>query len=75
MQRLFFLPPGTPKDRVRLLRRSFLDTLKDPEYIAEASKTSLTIGPVTGEEIEEIVSGLFKLDSAMVAKLKNVLVP
>jgi hypothetical protein len=30
---------------------------------------------VTGEEIEEIVSGLFKLDSAMVAKLKNVLVP
>ena len=75
MQRLFFLPPGTPKDRVRLLRRSFLDTLKDPEYIAEASKTSLTIGPVTGEEIEEIVSGLFKLDSAMVSKLKSVLVP
>jgi hypothetical protein len=30
---------------------------------------------VIGEEIEEIVSGLFKLDSAMVAKLKNVLVP
>jgi hypothetical protein len=75
MQRLFFLPPGTPKDRVRLLRNSFLDTLKDPEFLAEAKKTSLTIAPVRGEEIEEIVSGLFKLDSAMVAKLKSVLVP
>jgi hypothetical protein len=75
MQRLFFLPPGTPKDRVRLLRKSFLDTLKDPEYIAESNKTGLTIGPVTGEEIEEIVSGLFKLDNAMIAKLKSLLLP
>ena len=75
MQRLFFLPPGTPKDRIRLLRKSFLDTLQDPEYIAESNKTSLTIGPVSGEEIEGIVSGLFKLDSAMIAKLKSVLVP
>jgi tripartite-type tricarboxylate transporter receptor subunit TctC len=75
IQRLFFLPPGTPKDRIRLLRTSFLDTLKDPEYIAESNKTSLTISPVSGEEIEEIVSGLFKLDSAMIAKLKSVLVP
>jgi tripartite-type tricarboxylate transporter receptor subunit TctC len=75
MQRLFFLPPGTPKDRVRLLRKSFLDTLNDPEYIAESNKTGLTIGPVTGEEIEEIVSGLFKLDNAMIAKLKSVLLP
>jgi hypothetical protein len=75
MQRLFFTPPGTPKDRIALLRRSFLDTLKDPEYIADSIKTGLTIGPVTGEEIEEIVSGLFKLDNAMVAKLKSVLVP
>ncbi|HEU4344248.1 MAG TPA: tripartite tricarboxylate transporter substrate-binding protein [Candidatus Binatia bacterium] len=75
MQRLFFLPPGTPKERVRLLRKSFLDTLKDPEFLAEATKTSLTINPVTGEEIEEIVAGLFKLDAAMVANLKSVLVP
>jgi tripartite-type tricarboxylate transporter receptor subunit TctC len=75
IQRLFFLTPGTPKDRVQLLRKSFLDTLKDPEFLAEANRTSLTIAPVMGEEIEEIVSGLFKLDGAMVAKLKSVLVP
>jgi tripartite-type tricarboxylate transporter receptor subunit TctC len=75
IQRLFFLPPGTPKDRVRLLRKSFLETLKDPEFLTEAGKASLTITPVTGEEIEDIVSGLFKLDQVMVAKLKSVLVP
>lgn len=75
IQRLFFLPPGTPKERVRLLRKSFLATLKDPEFLAESAKASLTINPVTGEEIEEIVAGLFKLDTALVAKLKTVLVP
>lgn len=75
IQRLFFLPPGTPKDRVRLLRKSFLGTLKDPEFLAESAKASLTINPVTGEEIEEIVAGLFKLDAALLAKLKTVLVP
>jgi tripartite-type tricarboxylate transporter receptor subunit TctC len=75
IQRMFFLPPGTPKERVQLLRKSFIDTLRDPEFLGEAAKASLTITPVTGEEIEEIVSGLFKLDRVMVAKLKSVLVP
>jgi tripartite-type tricarboxylate transporter receptor subunit TctC len=75
MQRMFFLPPGTPKERVRLLRKSFMETLKDSEFLGEANKASLTITPVSGEEIEEIVSGLFKLDRPMVAKLKSVLVP
>src|SRR5262249_45901822 len=30
--RPFVLPPGTPKDRVQLLRRAFQETLKDKEF-------------------------------------------
>lgn len=44
-------------------------------FLADTNKARLVITPVTGEEIEDIVSGLFKLDGAMVAKLKGVLVP
>ncbi len=73
--RPYFLPPGTPKERVQVLRTASMDTLKDPEFLAEAKKGNLDIEPVTGEQIETIVNELFKLDPAWVAKLKNILVP
>ena len=71
--RPFVLPPGTPKDRVQLLRKAFLDTLKDPQFLAEAQKSKLDIEPMTGEELERTVQGLFKLDPAFLAKLKDIL--
>ncbi|MBI2998154.1 MAG: hypothetical protein HYY46_06815, partial [Deltaproteobacteria bacterium] len=52
---LYALPPGTPKDRMQLLRRAFQETLKDPEFLEEAKKASLELDPVSGEEIEKIV--------------------
>jgi tripartite-type tricarboxylate transporter receptor subunit TctC len=71
--RPFVVTPGTPKDRVQLLRKAFLDTLKDPEFLTEAQKTKLDIDPMTGEELERTVHGLFKLDPKFLAKLKEVL--
>lgn len=69
----YALPPGTPKDRVQILRKAFLDTMKDPEFLAEAAKAKLDIDPVSGEEIEKGVAGLFTLEPALVAKLKELL--
>ena len=71
--RPFVLPPGTPKERVQVLRRAFQETLKDPAFVAEAEKAKLTADPVTGEELEKMVSELFTIDAALVAKLKEVL--
>ncbi len=69
----YALPPGTPKDRVKVLRKGFLDTMKDPEFLADAAKARLDIDPVSGEEIEKSVTGLFNLDPPLVAKLKELL--
>ena len=71
--RPYALPPGTPKDRVQLLRRAFRETLQDKDFLAEAIKSKLDIDPVSGEEVEKIVAGLFKLDAATVAKLSEIL--
>ena len=71
--RPYALPPGTPKDRVQLLRRAFQETLKDKDFLAEATKSKLDVDPVTGEEVEKIVAGLFKLDSATVTKMAEIL--
>jgi len=71
--RPYVLPPGTPKDRVDPLRRAFLETLKDPEFLADAQKVKLDIEPITGEEMENKVSKLFKLTPSIVARLKDIL--
>lgn len=71
--RPYALPPGTPKNRVQLLRRAFIETMKDKDFLAEAVKSKLDVDPVTGEEVEKIVSGIFKLDAATVAKMAEIL--
>ena len=70
--RPYVAPPGTPKDRVQLLRKAFIDALRDPELLADAAKSKLDIDPVSAEELEKSVAGLFKLSPALLVKLKEV---
>ena len=67
------LPPGTPKDRVLILRKAFQETLKDSAFLAEADKAKLTLEPATAEELEKMVAEAFALEPALLAKLKDIL--
>jgi tripartite-type tricarboxylate transporter receptor subunit TctC len=71
--RVYVTTPGTPKNRVQILRKAFADTLKDPEFLAEAKKVQLDVNPLTGEEVAKIVESMFKLDAGVVAKLAKIL--
>jgi tripartite-type tricarboxylate transporter receptor subunit TctC len=71
--RTYTLPPGTPKDRVQILRAAFNATLKDAEFLADAQKSKLNVDPVPVEEVEKDIQGLFKLDPGTINKLKDVL--
>jgi tripartite-type tricarboxylate transporter receptor subunit TctC len=73
LNRPYSLPPGTPKERVKILRNAFQATLKDPAFLADAKKSKLGVDPITGEELEEMVAALFKLSPQVVAKLKAAL--
>lgn len=67
------LPPGTPKDRVQLLRKAFMEALKDPELVAEAKKARLELNPMDGAELERGVKEILALDAGLVARLKEIL--
>lgn len=71
--RPYVLPPGTPKDRVGMLRKAFMATMRDPEFLAEAKKAKLDINPVEGAELEGNVREIFKLDPELVPKLREIL--
>jgi len=55
-QRPLSLPPGTPKDRLEILRKAYKDVMSDPKFLAEAKKSKLIINYVSGEEIDTLVA-------------------
>lgn len=71
--RPYVLPPGVPKDRVQLLRKSFNDTVRDRDFLADAEKSKLEVEPMSGEELERTVTGFFKLKPTTLTRLKAVL--
>ncbi len=71
----YTVPPGLPKDRLELLQKAFVNTLKDPEFLVEANKSKLDIEVIDGPTITKKFGALFDLQPATVAKLKEVLLP
>ncbi|MEK9684496.1 MAG: hypothetical protein VW226_08110 [Rhodospirillaceae bacterium] len=68
MGRPFVGPPGMPKERLQALRKAFMDTAKDPVFLADAKKRRLEIDPISGQEVETLVNRLYKTDKDL-AKL------
>ena len=71
--RPYVLPPGTPKERVEILRKAFMGTMKDPEFLADAKKVKLDINALDGAELDRNVREVFNLDPALVPKAKEIL--
>ena len=68
--RPFVAPPDIPEDRLKVLRKAFVETLKDPEMIAEAKKMGLFPNPVTGEKQEKLIQEAMSPSSEQVELLK-----
>ena len=71
--RPYVLPPGTPKDRIATLQKAFMETMKDPELLADAKKAKLEINPLDGAELEKAVREVFNLDPKLIPRAKEIL--
>ena len=49
--RAFAVAPGTPADRVAILRDAFAKAIKDPELIAEAQKAKIEMQFISAEQV------------------------
>ena len=68
MGRPFLGPPGIPPERLAALRKAFMDTMKDPEFLGEAKKGELEITPVPGEDIEKLVAEVYQTPKEIAEK-------
>lgn len=70
--RAFAAPPGTPKDRLAVLRQAMQQTLKDPEFLADAKKLHIDIEPMEADETTRIAERIFETPAEAVARIKTI---
>jgi tripartite-type tricarboxylate transporter receptor subunit TctC len=71
----YSVAPGTPPDRLQVLQQAFVKTLRDRELLAEAKKADLEVAPVDGPTTAKTFASLYELNPALIAKLKEILIP
>jgi tripartite-type tricarboxylate transporter receptor subunit TctC len=68
MGRPYLAPPGMPQERVKALQQAFMDTMKDPAFLAEAKAQKLEINAVSGPEIEQLLKETYQTPKSVAAK-------
>jgi tripartite-type tricarboxylate transporter receptor subunit TctC len=71
--RPMMVTPGTPPERVKILREAFFKTLSDPEVLAEAKKSRMDVEPTSGEELESLVKEIFESSPEVLERVKKLL--
>jgi tripartite-type tricarboxylate transporter receptor subunit TctC len=68
MARPFAAPPGIPADRKAALVKAFDETMKDPEYLADAKKLDIDVNPVGGKHLDTLLAELYATPPEVVKK-------
>jgi tripartite-type tricarboxylate transporter receptor subunit TctC len=64
--------PNVPADRLAELRRAFAETMRDPQFIAEAAKLDLDLDPIQGAAMDAIVHRISGYDAAVVQRAREL---
>ena len=70
--RFILSTPDTPADRIRALRRAFDAMVKDPEFIADLKAMKLDLGPLAGEELQQLVAEVANVPPATIERIKPI---
>lgn len=71
--RPFITPPDVPADHLAALQKGFADTMKDPEFLADAAKNHRDINPIEAKEMEPLVHRVLSSPPEAIALLKSAL--
>jgi tripartite-type tricarboxylate transporter receptor subunit TctC len=72
--RPYILPPGTPHERVTALRKAFLAATHDEDLLAEAQKMRVEVRPLSGEDMQALVTKMYAMPRALVDRTRDALV-
>lgn len=65
-------PPKVPADRIAVLRRAFAETMRDPQFIADAAKLDIETDPISGADMDAIVRRISGYDDAAIQRAREL---
>ena len=69
----FATSPGVAKERVAALRKAFDATMKDPKFLADAKRSRVEIDPISGEELQQLVTDIASTPRSVTEKANAAL--
>ena len=66
-------PPGTPADRVNILREAYVKSMSNPELLTEAKKGRMDVEPVTGEQLQALVKRVLDQPPGVLKRVRKIL--
>jgi tripartite-type tricarboxylate transporter receptor subunit TctC len=66
--RPFAAPPGIPADRKAALISAFDQTMKDPEFLADAKKLKLDVNPLNSKTFHQLMAELYATPKPILEK-------
>jgi tripartite-type tricarboxylate transporter receptor subunit TctC len=73
--RVYALPPETPPAHVAALRKAFMDTMQDKDFLADATRTGIDIIPMEGSVVSKHWAEFTSTPAALVEEAKKATTP
>jgi tripartite-type tricarboxylate transporter receptor subunit TctC len=67
-----FTTPEVPADRVVALRKAFDAMVKDPDFLAEATRLRIEIDPLSGADLQKIVRETQSIPADLIERVKAI---
>jgi len=73
LSRPFIAPPDMPADRVKMLRDAFMATMKDPDFVADATRQKLPVDPKDGEYLAALIDKIYKTPKPIIERVSALI--
>ena len=73
MGRPYAAPPDVPADRLKALRDAFMTTANDPAFKKEMEKLLLAVEPLSGQEMETLITRLYGFPQGVLNRVGELL--
>ncbi len=75
LARPYAAPPNLPKDREAALKKAFMETHKDKQYLAEAEKLKIGISAIDGAEVLQLIDKFMSSPPEVLEKVRALYDP
>jgi tripartite-type tricarboxylate transporter receptor subunit TctC len=71
--RPYLAPPGLPPERLVALRAAFDDSMRDPDFLADAARQQLKVSPTSGAEMDRMIADLAAIPKDVIANAARLM--